>query len=449
VRWLAPAWQARQQARIEVVPQAKTGADVRVIRPAELARLAKAGGLRVLPSGRQAPEGYEWPRLLSFYREPLLKWDTRVYALPLAGEALVCVWRSDLFADPARRDAYRAFVQASKAPAGVSRELKAPATWEEYALIAEFFARRGPDGKPGPSLPALPAGEEDLDRLFWTVAASCARRAVPADEATGEDPPDEVFSFHCDQRTGKPRIAGPGFVLALEHLQRLQAFRPEGTTAQPEEAFRDGRAVLCLCAASWLVPFQKAPGVRDRFGICQVPGAARYYTAGGEEKTLKAGTNRVPYLGAGGWLAVVPHDAPSPEAAVDFLQAITGPAASAQAAMEPRFGGGPTRNDSQQLQRERWDSFDLDAARMQELSEAVKKTLALHGLKNPALVLRVPDQAQRRKALVVQLRRALLEKGQAQECLEQAAQAWRALDQKKGPAAAKADYRISLGLLGQ
>src|SRR5262249_53406424 len=151
---------------------------------------------------------------------------------------------------------------------------------------AEFFARHGSGGKPGASLPPLPSGEAELDRLFWTVAASCARRAVPGDEPQGPDHDAEVFSFHCDQRTGEPRISGPGLVEALALLQRLQACRPLGTAARPEEAFQDGLAVLCLCEASWLVPFQKAQKRRDRFGICQVPGAGRYHTASGEVRDL-------------------------------------------------------------------------------------------------------------------------------------------------------------------
>jgi ABC-type glycerol-3-phosphate transport system substrate-binding protein len=419
VRRLAPAWQARQKARVEVVAggQQPTRPDVRVIRPAELARLVRQGAAQPLPAGAQAPDSYDWRSLLPLYREHLLLWDTAVHALPLAGEAFVCVWRTDLRHRPA----------------------DPPATWEDYARIAETCAARGSNGKPGPSLPPLPAGDEELDRLFWTVAASFARRAVPADEAVGEDRREhleEVFSFHCDQKTGAPRIAEPGFVAALKLLQRLQKCRPAGTAARPEEAFRDGRAVLCLCEASWLVPFQQQRGLRDNFGVCPVPGARREF-----------GVNRVPYLGAGGWLAVVPKDAPHAKAAVDFLQAITGPAASAQAAMEPRYGGGPTRQD--QLLRERWDAFDLDGARTPQLRDAVDRSLARHGIKNPALVLRVPDQAERRSALVAQLRRALLENADAAACLAEAARAWHALDEKKGAEAGRADYRISLGLLKQ
>src|SRR5262249_30206723 len=72
----------------------------------------------------------------------------------------------------------------------------------------------------------------------------------------------ETFSFHYDLDTGKPRIDTPGFVYALRLLQRLQRCRPGGAGG-PAEAFRDGKAVLCLTDAAWLPAFQKSAAVRD------------------------------------------------------------------------------------------------------------------------------------------------------------------------------------------
>src|SRR5262249_45774111 len=143
------------------------------------------------------------------------------------------------------------------------RDLRAPPTWEEFAQQAEFFHET--DGKP--SLPPLPESEGELDRLFFTVAASYARRAASAPhEKRAKDHLDETFSFHSDRRTGDPRIDGPGFVEALALLQRLQRCRPKGTSARPESAaFERGEAVLCLTEATALVDFQKQAALRDRF----------------------------------------------------------------------------------------------------------------------------------------------------------------------------------------
>jgi ABC-type glycerol-3-phosphate transport system substrate-binding protein len=450
VRSHARAWSARQQATVEVRPYTASpeevpGADVWVLPPPELPRWAAADRLAPLPDSLAKPgTPYEWMGLLPLYREQLLVWDRVAFGLPLSGEAPVCCYRADLFADAARRTAYRAFL----AKRGAERELRAPTTWEEFADVAEFFRANPSSGAgPVPSLPPLPADDVALDRLFYTVASSFARRAVREEEPAGAGHLDEVFSFHYDLRTGAPRIATPGFVAALQLLQRLHACRPDGVSREPAEAFRTGKAVLCLTDAAALVGFQKEPGLRDRFGIARVPGAGRYYTFSGEEQVLEGRSNYVPYLGGAGWLAVVPRGAARAEAAFDLLADLSGPQTGAQVALEPRWGGGPTRLD--QLGRDRWDAFDLDSRRTTELREALAKTLQQHGLKNPVLCLRTPDQAPHRAALVAELRAALAGKVEPRQALERAAARWAELDGKRGAERHKAEYRISLGLLGR
>jgi multiple sugar transport system substrate-binding protein len=446
VREYGRAWAAREGARVEVLPyDPKAGpesagpADVWVIPPAQLPRWAAAGRLAALPEAYRAPGGaYQWTGLLPMYREQLLVWDRAVYGLPLLGESPLCCYRSDLFADPRHQKAFRA---------KYGRELEAPATWEQFAAVAEYFHEHGPSGKPGPSLPPLPADDGALDREFYAVAAGLARRAVPADEAAGQDHLDEVFSFHYDLQSGRPRIASPGFVHALKVLRQLQRFRPPGVHAAPEEAFRDGQAVLCLTDASWLPAFQKAPGLRDRFGVCRVPGAGRWFDyRTGKERPAPEG-NWVPYLGDRSLLAVVPQDAAHARAAWDLLASLTGPGDRSQITLEPRSGGGPVRE--QQLNRERWDAFDLDLARTRALRETLQQTLLHRGLKNPVLRLRTPDEAAHRAALVAEVRAALDHGSDPQKALDAVARRWVQLDEARGLERHRAEYRISLGLLPQ
>src|SRR5436305_689927 len=80
-------------------------------------------------------------------------------------------------------------------------ELRPPVSWDEFATLAEFFCDKA-SGRSGPSLPPLPADNAALDRLFYTVAASYARRAVRVDESPGPGHAHDVFSFHYDQKTG-------------------------------------------------------------------------------------------------------------------------------------------------------------------------------------------------------------------------------------------------------
>jgi len=454
VRARSRAWADRQQVKVEAVEE-KPDADVRLIATPDLPHWAARGYAAGLPESITA-EGrkFEWQRLLPDYRERLLKWNREAFGVPITGESPVCVYRADRYAPADLRAKYRAWQEErnkernakraqEKLPPLPIRELRAPPTWEEFALQAEFFF----DQDKRPSLPPLPEDEDGLDRLFFTVAASYARRAVPADEKAGKDHLDETFSFHFDQQTGEPRIAEPGFVEALALLQRLQRCRPAGTAARPEEAFAQGKAVLYLTDASRLIEFQKQPALRDRFGVCQIPGSARYYGASRRWVELSQTSNRVPYLGSGGFVAVVLAASKNQAAAFDLLEEMAGPAGSRQTALEPRWGG-PTRTEH--LLRDRWDSYDLDVARTTALREVLSRTLLQHNLRNPASCLRTPNRSEFRSALVEGgLRPALLKGEPAEGSMAEVKRRWEALIEKRGKEAHLRDYRLSLGLLGR
>src|SRR5262249_19031232 len=160
----------------------------------------------------------------------------------------ICVYRADLYDRADVQKAYCAFQEGNAKSARVW-PLRPPATWEEFAVQAEFFARHHPSNRPGPSLPPLPADEAELGRLLDQAAAPRAARAVPQDQPTEQDRLAEVFAFHYDLSTGRPRVGGPGFVAALELLKRLQACRPRGTSPYPAAALLEGQAVLGVVEA--------------------------------------------------------------------------------------------------------------------------------------------------------------------------------------------------------
>src|SRR5262249_50893437 len=163
-------------------------------------------------------------------------------------------------------------------------------------------------------------------------------------------------AFYFDLQKGQPRLATPGFVRALELLRRLQGCRPEGDAAEPWKAFRDGKAVLCLAHCRRLAAFQAADSpVRDKVGVCPVPGSVVWFTPGGEERhTDEEHVNRVPYLGAGACLLAVPRKGSQTEAAVSFVAEMGGPRVGDQVVLEPRWGGGAVRRS--QAEREHWDA---------------------------------------------------------------------------------------------
>ncbi len=360
VRAYGQAWASRQGAALDIRlydphqgPPAE--ADVWVLTPAELPRYASAGQLLPVPAAFLARDAsYAWSDLLPLYREHLLTWQHTPWGLPLMGEAPVCCYRADMLEDPAHREAFRR---------ATGRDLAPPATWAEFAEIAEFFRTRLPGRH---SLPPLPASDRALDRAFCTVAACYARKAAAAGAPVRLE---EDFSFYYDLNDGTPRIATPGFLHALTLLRRLQACRPKGTAAEPERAFQQGQAVLCVTDAPWLATFQKTPGLRDKVGVTRVPGGECTFAFARGARQPAAEPNRVPYLGGAGWLAVVPRTAAHPESAFDLLTDLSGPQTSGQMVLAPRWGAGPVRDE--QLRRERWDSFDLDTAETLRLKEVL------------------------------------------------------------------------------
>ena len=448
LRGPARSWALRQGVQLSVLrydPSAETGpesagpADVWVLAPAELPRWAAAGKLAPLPQTLTTRENaYTWTDLLPAYREQFLRWGGELHALAVVGESPLCCYRADWLDNAAFRAAFRQKFR---------RDFEVPATWEQFEWIAEYFREHPSAGHSGPTLPPLPRADADLDRLFYTVAAGYARRAVPADEARRGNFQDDVFSFHYDLKTGRPRIAEPGFVHALNLLQRLQKCRPTEAAEHPDEAFRQGRAVLCLTDAPRLKVFQQTPALHDKIGVCRLPGGECYFDFAQSKRQPKPDGNRVPYLGGAGWLAVVPRASEHAAAAFDLLADLSGPKTSSQIFLSETERGGPIR--SEQLYRERWDSFDLNDKQTLHLREALQDTLLHRGLRNPASCLRTPRQAAHRAALVKEVRAALLTDTDAVKALRNVAEAWSKLDREQGVEAHKADYRRSLGLLAE
>jgi multiple sugar transport system substrate-binding protein len=418
-------WESEQHAHLETVrydPEAGpegTGADVWVVAPWRLPRRAAADALLPVPealTARDAP--YKWEGLLPLFRNKLLGWDRTAYAVPLGGDSLVCFYRSDLLGAD------------GKGP---------PATWEEFADLAKAYHGRPELG--GFSLPPLPAADDDLDREFFAVAAPFVRRAYhEEDPAPGET---ELFSFHFDLTTMEPRLASPGFVHALALLRRLREYRPAGTAAAPAKAFAEGKAALCLADASWAKTFQGSDKVRDRFGVCPVPGSGVVFSfEKGEPAVEKA--NRMPYVGAGGWLAVVPRETKHADAAWDLLAELTGPTASRQIAYEPRYGAGPFRKEH--FEHFPVSAFGLDGERGKGLVEGLRQQVEHHGLTNPVLRLRIPEERAYQRALLEGLRPALAGDVEPDKALEAVAAKWRELGAKKDVATRRAEYLRSLSL---
>ena len=295
-------------------------------------------------------------------------------------------------------------------------------------------------------MPPLPERGEDLNQWLYTIAASYDRRAVREDEP--KMPAEaELFSFHYDLETMRPRLESPAFVHALALLRRLQPCRPAGT-GEPGEAFRQGKAAFCIAGPEWIDRFQnEGSRVRGKFGIARLPGSATFfdYRTG---QSMPARGNFIPFVGAGGWLGVVPKSAPHAADAFALLAHLGNPTTSAEVVSEPAWGGGAFRREHL-TGAASWDAFGLGAERTRAFVAALQAELTPAAI-NSAVALRIPDAAEHEKILAEELHAALQAPGtEPAAALQAASKRWQALDAKKELETRRREYRLSLGLAGK
>ena len=378
-----------------------TAADIVFVSPSELGSYAATRDVMPVPVEVRAEESVlRWSRILSTYRDRLNAWGPDPVAVPLAGDGYVLAYRADRFADPAHQQAFRA---------KTGRPLAEPASWEDVAEVAAYFAGTG-----APSLPPLPDAARLLHE-FHCVAACYDRPALTESVIVRNDAvakkygSDRALAFHHDAISGKPRLTSPGFVAAAEYLAQLHRFRTPGTEADPVKALDTGTAVVALLS---LAEVGRLPRDRDavsaRFGIAPLPGTRTYCDDIGAPvppPDRVKGVNFVPYY-AGGLLAVVRSGCKSPEAAFELLADLGAPARAQELQSNPALGFGPFR--AEQLEQKRddtWDRYGLDPVRTKKLADAIRGYAAV-SLANPVYGPRGPDTAVLFKLLEAELRKA-------------------------------------------
>jgi ABC-type glycerol-3-phosphate transport system substrate-binding protein len=411
---LGQAWANDAGAKLEIVAPAGDwpAGDVFLLPAADMPRWAAAGKATPLPK----PEAID--AFMPLYRTRLLSWAGTAYALPVLGDAPIYVYRRDLDADAAARQAYQEKYHHPLAP---------PETWGEFADQADFFAAR----RARPSLPPLPADDAGLCAVYESVAAPFVVRAVNAVADRSGARSAEAFSFQYHVDSGQPRLSEPGFVEALALLKRMQPHR--ATTATAAEAMKSDQVALAAIRLADLAA--AGPDEARRWGVFRPPGNR---SAGAARPA-----NVVPFLGAGAVVGIVPAGSANADAAFDLLTFLSGPTASTEVVHSPAYGGGPFRDMHVDPQHELgWLSYGLDD-KQTALLRTILREVADPRVDNPAIVLRIPERSSHVAALATAIRAALAGSDPA-AALQTAADQWRKLD--GDPAKARTNYRLSVGL---
>ncbi|HTK78472.1 MAG TPA: extracellular solute-binding protein [Gemmataceae bacterium] len=410
------AWARQSGATLRCVPATSdTTSDVVVLRAVDMPQSAAAGKLLTLDD-----KDKDWLNLLAPYQLHLLRWDNKVFAVPLIGDSLLGLYRADLFGDGKVQQAYQAKSQ---------RPLRPPMTWDELAEQAAFLTEHR--GKP--SLPPLPGDELGLDRLFYAVAAPYVVRGVREDEfrhvRTDDARASAALSFQYDAATGLPRIAEPGFVDALRLLQRLEAYRSR--TAERNVAATADAVFAIVTLGELTAVHGNVPAAN--WGVFAVPG-----------REVGGAVNAVPYIGTSTWVGAVAKSSPNSAAAIDLLSTLSGESVSLEVVSIPAYGSGPYRRSHvEDRGLLGWSNYGLNQDQTHKLIEVLRES-ADPRIVNPAYVLRTPTAAAHRKVLIDAVRQAITTKGDAAAAVAEVAKKWKELD--GDPAKARADYRRTLGL---
>lgn len=415
VRQLARAWAVRSGASVTVTDAVFDGTtDVGLIPPAEVARWADTGKLAAVPAALQGPtHPYKWTDLFPVYPTRVLNWRGTAYALPVAAEALVLVYRTDVF-----------------------DEKTVPRTWDDLLAAAQML---GPD-----SLPPVPASADVRGAEFFTAAAAYDRVAVSRLNP-GELIRDEFFAFQFDAATARPRLTAPAFRHAADVVAKMAPFRGTGD-AGPAAAFRGGRAKVGVMTLADLG--QVGGAMADRLGVAPLPGASFVFDRDGARRVLDQQTvNRVPYVGWGGRVGVVAADARTAAAAWDFLTDLGLPEGTAlDLIASPAWGAGPYRTSQVDVRaRARWAGYDLSAAETERLTTALRDNVG-PGVQNYRLRLRTPNQAAFAAALDASLDPLMRGTKPPAAAMTEADAQWQGIVDQLPAAEWKAAYRRSLGL---
>ncbi len=440
IRGRARAWSNRTGAVVAVVaspsPLEVTDADIAVVPQEDLAGPASRGELAGVPESLTANgKAFRWDTLFVPFQTSLVQWGSRIVAVPVAGDGLVCVYRADRFRDPGAQKACRDRFQKDLAP---------PRTWEDIAEIATVFHQPGK-----PSLPPLPADRAGALALFQQMAACYDRVPRATGDTQGGSARALSFLIDIDGERYRPRLDAPAFTAAYDWFHRTAAFRP-AAAGDPAAAIGTGSAVVAVLTLRELARLPHDPktgAVSDAFGIAAVPGTRTYFDADGHVQQGAGGRTAIPFLGGTGAFAVVPKRAANAEAAWDFLADLAGPDGSAGILGESEIGAGPLREGhiTGPTGTAIWQRYGFDEARTKDLLAAMQ-AYANPSVANPALPLRTPDAPAVHAILEAQLRRAAAGQATGAEAAHAAASAWAEHDHMQDAAQLKEWRRKAAGL---
>lgn len=184
--------------------------DIVIFPAAWLPDFAGAGFLAPLDEFIAQDSRIAWDDILPVYRERIVTWGGKIYAVPVDGDCHIFYYRKDALENPEYQKMF-------KEKYGYDLPVP-PRTWKEVRDIAEFFNGWDWDNDGRPEYGVVEARRKD-DQAYWTFFS----RAAGYVSISGQ--PGGLF---FDPETMKPLINSPGHVKALEDYIEIMRFGVPG-----------------------------------------------------------------------------------------------------------------------------------------------------------------------------------------------------------------------------
>jgi len=365
----------------------------------------------------------DWEDIHAVYRDRLMIWGGEHKSQTIDGDLHTLSYRLDLFNDP---DEQAAFEEQYGYP------LAPPATWDQYYDIAEFFTR--PDEDLWGTSEAFRRGGQQF-WFFFTHAASYTNH------------PDNPGAMFFDPETMDAQVNNPGWVRALEDYIRSVEVAPPGslnnTSGDVRTAFAGGSVAMNF---DWgdtgvIAADPEQSQVAGSVGSALTPGSTEIWNHVTGEWDSFDEPVRSPFMAFGGWQAAVPEAADDKEAAWHFVEFMSNPDNS----MEAAITGGSGVNPYRYSHFERVDQW-LGIFSEQEAELYLDAQLGSLNAENVALDMRLPGYFSYTEVLEIELSRALAGDVEPQEALDEIARQWNELTDEFGREEQLAAYRASMGL---
>jgi len=436
-------WRARAETELEVLQKTtddildsrlhRLAADAIIYPNGLIGELAERDLIAPIPDEvvndrRADTEGANRPRLarrdiFELIRQRDIVWGERVYAVPLGSPTFILFYRRDLFDS------------LSVAP---------PMSWAEYQQLADSLSQRENLGESAPSEDEPWNGAIEPLGPGWAGQVLLARSSVYARHRN-------YLSVLFDLNKMDPRIDAPPFVRALEELVAAAELGPaEAIRYSPADVRRELLAGHCAMALTWPSRAEGGGAIVEAdereplsVGIAELPPSTDVYEPDDAEWRMReeSETGHVTLLGIAGRLGSLTKSSRKPQAALDLLLRLSGTEWST--AISPRSPDTTLYRTSQMQAAGAWIDEDFESAVARDYGELIRQALRHPlGMSSP----RIPGRARYLAALDEAVHRAIRGEGTPAECLEAAAERWRAITGELGVKSQQAAYWRSLGM---